>query len=376
MTFDTPSHGSTWRAKCAETTVRLIAWIAAVLLAGWGVPCAHAQVTDVSQAPPKPLGFIVHWNGKSLEARNYKPHYVLRHSHVGEEFKVTTLSGEVISGHISHRPVWIDFQILPGQIEAIKAATERFPFTSEHLNKRIPPLTRLMERFRTENEAAEKAARERGMTLRTVAGQTLHNAIPTRVEKNGKLVIQHRAGVFKDPISFYSREQLLDLAKQNPKLELDPLYQGTLTTFVPSIIVSGRTFSGCRPVMTGAEETVVLHDGGIIRFDTTALSRKTASRLEDAYGRWSELAARFDAGGEEIRTEQRRLMAALDAGSSNEGSLIRTISLGALEGGLESGFLEWMRGGSGRDVLEAGVIGAAGHAVGEAVKEKVRRATE
>ncbi len=341
-----------------------------VLLLVFFVPDATAQEVVRGQAPAKPVGYIVHWNGKSLERRNFKPYLVIRHSKVGDEFSVTTLEGDVLSGHSSHCPIWIDYRILPGQIEAIQNAVKSFDFSAAYLAKRLPQLEAKMAEYLQAKKEAERLAAERGMTLDRGLGETLMNAVALKVENSGKLVVQHRNGVVRDPVSFYSREQLLNFAQENPKLEIDPLFQEVLGSFVPNLMIAGRILKGVRPVHLNQEELVILHDGGVTRFKVGDLPAKALEQLEGSFERWAALLEKFDTGADQLEMEQRRLVAAVGAGGGvgkADGGLLRKVTRGALSGGAANAFIGMMEGKSGADVLDATVKGAAAGAVEELI---------
>jgi hypothetical protein len=344
----------------------------ALALAGTG--------TAVSGEKTKPIGLIVHWNGVSAEARHFQVREVKRHSSVGQEFSATTTRGEKLSGHVSHRPLWVDYRQLPVvQLEETRAALKRFPITRPYLEKRLPRLEELAAEYRRLEEQAAKEAAERGMTLETAGNGTFKNAVPRNLRKDGKLVIQHAGGVFPDPVVFYSRKQLLEFARVNPALELDPLFQEVLGTFLPLVVADGEVFNGARVVRQSEDELILLCDAGLKRVDVRGLSEKSLSQLYRTEERLVALQVKFEVGKEQMDREQQQLLAGLAAqearaATDSGGGFFRNVVTGGAAAGSASAIIEFLQGGSERDVIEAFGTGFVDGAVEEAVKEGVERA--
>lgn len=338
--------------------------------------------TAFSVESGKPIGLIVRWNGVSAEARHYQVHEVKQHSSVGEEFSAITTRGEKFSGHVSHRPLWIDYRQLPVvQLEETRAALKRFPITRPYLEKRLPRLEELAVEFRKLEEQAAKEASERGMTLETAGNGVFKNAVPKNLRKDGKLVIQHVGGVFPDPVVFYSRKQLLEFARVNPALELDPLFQEVLGTFLPVLVAGGELYDGARMVRQSEEELILLCDAGLKRVDAGQLSEKSLAQLYRTEERLVALQVKFEVGKEQMDREQQQLLASLAAqearpASGEGGGFFRNLVTGGAAAGSASAIIEGLQGGSEQDVLEAFSKGFVSGAIEEAIKQGVEKATE
>lgn len=330
----------------------------------------------------KPIGLIVRWNGVSAEARHYQVHEVKQHSSVGQEFSATTTRGEKFSGHVSHRPLWIDYRQLPVvQLEQTRAALKRFPITRPYLEKRLPRLEELAAEFRKLEEQAAKEAAERGMTLETAGNGVFKNAVPKNLRKDGKLVIQHAGGVFPDPVVFYSRKQLLEFARVNPALELDPLFQEVLGTFLPHLVAGAEVYEGARIVRQSEDELILLCDAGLKRVNAAGIPEKSLAQLYRTEERLVALQVKFEVGKEQMDREQQQLLAGLAAQEARPapdqgGGFFRNLVTGGAAAGSASALIEALQGGSDQDVIEEFAKGFAAGAIEEAIKEGVRKAAE
>lgn len=330
----------------------------------------------------KPIGLIVHWNGVSAEARHFEVYEVTRHSSVGQEYSATTVAGEKLSGHVSHRPMWVDYRLLPVvQLVETRSAMKRFPITRPYLEKRLPRLEQLAAEYRKLEEQAAKESAERGMTLETAGNGTFKNAVPTSLRKDGKLVIQHAGGVFPDPVAFYSRKQLLAFAKVNPALELDPLFQEVLGTFMPSLVAGGNHYEGARLVRQSEDELIILCDSGLRRADAGSLSEKTMSQLYRTEERLVAVQVKFEIGKEQMDKEEQQQLASLAAqearvAQGGDEQFFRNLVIGGGAEGTASAIIEALKGGSEQDVIEAFGKGFVGGALEESIKQGMQKAVD
>lgn len=230
----------------------------------------------------------------------------------GVTYRARLVSGQAIGGLSSHLVARVDYSVRSAQqVEHIKAVASRFVKAAPLLEAPLERLETYLAEAATPKPAAAPAAPVAGAIPEMVRGtQRFTNVVPLKLEE-GLLAFRHDAGSFRIPAEVFPLRELKVLEKVAPDLGQDQAFQIYLNSFVPTLDVKGKTYSGVRLSIGASDDFGLLTDQGNVKIAVSDLTEPDRNRLEQARAPLDKLLGEIEARKAAARAREQERIAQL-----------------------------------------------------------------
>lgn len=230
----------------------------------------------------------------------------------GVTYRARLTNGQSLGGLSSHLVARVDYSVRSAQqVAHIKTVAARFVKAAPLLREPLEKLEAHLAQAAAPKPAPAPTAPVEGAIPEMVRGtQRFTNVVPLKLEE-GLLAFRHDAGSFRIPAEVFPLRELKMLEMVAPDLGQDPGFQIYLNSFVPSLEVKGKTYSGVRLSAGATADYGLLTDQGNVKIATTDLTDSDQKALAQAREPLDKLLGEIEARKAAARAREQERIAQL-----------------------------------------------------------------